>query len=417
VDCESGSSIAISNNIFAGNLGGGFFEESEGATVILSQNTFTGNGGEEGGAAAIYVGSEVNLTENTFNTNMGGVHLAGNTTDSLTGNTFLGNEVYGGVTLQDQGGEFQVWFTAYVTITGNLFTGNSAPGSDVDGNLGSDPGGALYVDVGYATVTVQANKFEQNTGSSDGGAVYMSAPAITFSDNLVVGNAQTNSSSNGGGIWVDASSNLFFVNNTITANTSAGGGGGVAFQVDDLVAVLNVFNNIIWGNSGAPGADVWSAGTGEERIFSNNDANGIFGIWDVFTNNLDIDPQFVDSTNGNYHLVSGSPCINAGTTNAPSLPATDLDGNPRFVGGNVDMGCYEFNSAPIFASLQPSPTNGVLIQWPSVAGVNYAVQKSTNLTQGFFDVTSSLSTTPPLNTYTDVPAPGTPAAFYRIRSW
>jgi len=416
VDCESGSNISISNNIFTGNLGGGFFEESDGATVSLSHNSFNANGGEEGGAAAIYNGSEVNLTENTFNTNMGGVHLAGNTTESLTGNAFLSNEVYGGVTLQDQAGEFQEWFTTDVTIAGNLFVGNSAPGSDANGNLGSDPGGALYVDVGYATVTVQANKFEQNAGSSDGGAVYISAPTITFSDNLVAGNLQTNASSTGGGVWVDASSQLSFINNTITSNTSAGGGGGVAFQIEDG-EVLNVFNNIIWGNSGEPGADVWSGGSGEERIFSNNDANDIFGVWDVFTNNLDIDPQFVDSTNGNYHLVSGSPCIGAGTTNAPSLPLTDLDGNPRIVGGNVDMGCYEFNSAPIFASLQPSQTNGVVIQWPTVAGVNYAIQKSTNLSQGFFDLNASLPTTAPVNSYTDVPAPGTPAAFYRIRSW
>ena len=186
----------------------------------------------------------------------------------------------------------------------------------------------------------------------NGGAVYVSAAAVTFSDNLVAGNTQTDGSSTGGGVWVNASTNLVFLNNTITANISAGGGGGVAFEVSNLVAVLNVFNNIIWGNSGGPGADVWIAGSGQETLFAYNDADGFFGIWDLFENNLDVDPQFVDPANGNYHLQGGSPCVSVGATNAPSLPSTDLDGKPRVVGGMVDLGCYEFGS--VIVSLSPS---------------------------------------------------------------
>jgi predicted outer membrane repeat protein len=229
-----------------------------------------------------------------------------------------------------------------LAITGNDFVGNSASSDATAVSAGAvSSGGAVYVNLAAATVTIQANTFELNTANGDGGALYVSAPSVTISDNLVTGNKQTSSSSTGGGVWVDASSELFFINNTITANTSAGGGGGVAFQVDNLGAVLNVFNNIIWGNSGNPGADVWLAGTGEERIFSYNDDNSIFGVWDLFENNLDINPQFVAPANGNYQLQSGSPCINAGTNGAPSLPLTDLDGNPRIVGGTIDLGCFE----------------------------------------------------------------------------
>ena len=62
--------------------------------------------------------------------------------------------------------------------------------------------------------------------------------------------------------------------------------------------------------------------------------------------NLDnVDPLFVG--NDNYHLKLSSPCINTGDNSAPSLPATDKDGNPRISGGTVDMGAYEYNpSAP-----------------------------------------------------------------------
>jgi predicted outer membrane repeat protein len=347
------------------------------ATIsVVTQNTFNGNGC----GAAIWDNASVTLTGNTFTSNIGsypstapgGVAVFNNASVTVSGNTFIGNlSVAGGGGISSVNGLGWGDLLTNLTIMGNDFVGNSATN-----------GGAIYVDVSSnETVTVERNTFEQNAASGDGGAVYVSATTIIFSDNLVEGNTQTGSSSTGGGVWVDASSNLFFINNTITSNTSAGGGGGAAFRVEDG-EVLNVFNNIIWGNSGAPGADVWSAGTGEERIFSNNDANDLFGIWDVFTNNLDIDPQFVDSTNGNYHLVSGSPCIAAGATNAPSLPTTDLDGNPRIVAGNVDMGCYEFNSAPIILPEFQSVTltNSTLsLIWSTEVGATYQVQYTSDL--------------------------------------
>jgi hypothetical protein len=49
--------------------------------------------------------------------------------------------------------------------------------------------------------------------------------------------------------------------------------------------------------------------------------------------------------NGDYQIQGASPCKGAGTTNAPALPATDFDGNPRILNGTVDMGCYEFTTA------------------------------------------------------------------------
>jgi len=59
--------------------------------------------------------------------------------------------------------------------------------------------------------------------------------------------------------------------------------------------------------------------------------------------NLDaVDPLFVDPDNGDLRLKPGSPMIDAGNPNTPSLPATDLDGNPRVIGGIVDIGAYEY---------------------------------------------------------------------------
>ncbi len=275
------NSITISNNNFTGN-GDILYLDGPTPTASITQNTFSGNGtgavfSGNGTGAIIYNQYAVTLTGNTFTTNIcayGTVFLGSDMNVALSGNSFIGNlsnSDGGGVEITDSEGGLLT--TTNVTITGNTFIGNTTL---TPGYTPSLSGGAIYVDLSAATVTVQANTFTQNTAIQAGGALYVSAPTVTIADNLLAGNTQTSESSTGGGVWVDASSELFFINNTVTGNTSAGGGGGVTFQVGGHMEVLNVFNNIIWGNSGSPGADVWLAGTGQERIFSYNDADGFF---------------------------------------------------------------------------------------------------------------------------------------------
>jgi hypothetical protein len=386
---DDASIMTLSNNTFTGNSGGGFRLFSPYAlTATLSDNIFNGNRGR---------GAEV------------GAH--GDLTATVCGNIFTGNlartSINGGGSEEGGGLACGSDLGGNVTISNNTFTANSTTGG------GPDLGGGAVCS-GLTTATLSANTFNANSAAT-GAGLYVTGQTIILQDNLVVNNSQTSPSSQGGGLWVDATSNLFMINNTVSGNTAAGSGGGAAFEVAGVVELLNVYNNIIWGNTAAGnGADVWLAGTGAKRVFSYNDAHGLFGVWDIFQNNPDTDPQFVDPAHGDYHLKSGSPCINAGTNGAPSLPETDLDGNPRIARGTVDLGCYEFGAVPLVVALARSTSGGLMLQWPSSPGATYTVEKSSDLKQGFHALISALPATPPVNTYSDVFDSGTTSAFYRI---
>ena len=58
--------------------------------------------------------------------------------------------------------------------------------------------------------------------------------------------------------------------------------------------------------------------------------------------NIDIDPQFTDPENGDYTLLEGSPCIDAGTAD---LDGDGVDDITDFIGLAPDMGAYEFGES------------------------------------------------------------------------
>jgi hypothetical protein len=63
---------------------------------------------------------------------------------------------------------------------------------------------------------------------------------------------------------------------------------------------------------------------------------------------LNVDPGFVNASAGDYRLAAGSPLIDAGDPAGPTVgeSLTDLAGDPRVVGGRLDIGAYEFQPPP-----------------------------------------------------------------------
>ena len=178
--------------------------------------------------------------------------------------------------------------------------------------------------------------------------------------------------------------------------------------------------------------------------------------------NITNQPVFIDPSTGNYRLQTNSPCINTGK-NSYVTNKVDLDGRSRIVGGTVDMGAYEFqgpgigefvawlqqydlptdgsvdyadldgtgfdvdqdwiaglnptNPASVLALLPPAQTNnasGITVTWQSVSGINYFLQRTTNLPTPFSTIQTNITGQSNTTSYLDTSATNNVPYFYRV---
>ena len=303
------------------------------------------------------------------------------------------------------------------------------------GHLGG--GAALQ---GDGTIVMRNCRITKNKSALHGGGVFMYHSG-TMENCLVAENAATNSA---GGIWVDGGSLGVYINNcTITGNSAPDNGG-----LDYIASGATVINSIVWGNTNGN----WHGGSYAYCATTPLPSG---------TGNLSDDPLFADAE---FHLSAGSPAINAGN-NGDVFTATDLDNNPRIVGGVVDMGSYERQDAGIDAdddgisdlwelnqfggrhfarpdtvcsngvntllqayiiglnpndpqarfetsSFYPSTQNGNILQWPCVSGRVYSVYFSTNLMSGFQPLATNIQWT--AGCFTDSVHNADSQIFYKI---
>lgn len=351
------SDLTCTGNTITHNGGRGVYQYYSGRAVTISGNTVTHNG-----AGGLWLSSGGPFIDNVVTDNTGGypgVRVYGSTTmrnNTITDNN-SGSHTGAGVYL-DYSGATHVITTN--TITGNRTTGSAGgvymnaanvtfTDNEVSDNSASGQGGAIYDLSTTGTAVYRRNTIMGNSSGSYGGGLRCRRDNLTLVNNLF---AENGAGGQGGGLWLEISGTLNMVNNTVTDNSSSGGG-GVRLKIVGTDEQINLYNNIIWGNTASgDGDDINLSGFGASKNLYHCDVHGLYGLWDFAVSNIDVAPLFVNALEDDYHLRSGSSCEDLGAAGAPLLPEIDLDWESRNTNA-VDLGSFELaNTGP-----HPADTN------------------------------------------------------------
>ncbi|MHC4647975.1 MAG: BACON domain-containing protein, partial [Planctomycetota bacterium] len=315
---EDGNSVLEGFTITNGYAyyGGGIYCEQSSPTIvncILSENVAE-KGGYGCGGGLYCIDSNMALVNCTFRDNTaeedgGGMESVDWSRPTLTNCRFYGNVVSG--PHYASGGGMHCCSRTRPVITNCIFSGNSACGRN-----------------------------------ARGGGLYSILNNIEVTNCIFTGN---HADYEGGGMLSGYECNATITNCTFSGN-SAGSGGGLFNYGNSDTALINC---ILWGNSDSGGMDE-SAQIFDDDIYVIKYCC-IQGWTRGGEGNIDVDPCFVEPgywdgdtwIDGDYHLLSGSACIDAGNSYyCMRLPCTDCHGYVRLVGERIDMGCYEFGSSP-----------------------------------------------------------------------
>ena len=378
------SSPTLTNCTFSGNQatapgdgdgqGGGMYNYISSPT--LNGCTFTSNSADNyGGGMYNRSSSSPELTGCDFNINTA-EYGGGMLNDSAVAMTLTGCDFVGNIATYSGGGMYNANDPALsLTLTGCTFSTNQAT---VDGggmyNYSSVPdlssctfydnsandGGGLYNSNG-SSPTLTGCTFSSNQATGSGGGMYNIDSSNTDSYNCTF---YDTSALYGGGVCNNDSTPTL-LNCTLYGNTATWEGGGIAnYSADPTVT-----NCIISGNTANDGGGIYANDSSSPVIDYNdvlsNTGGNYYGC-SAGAHDIATDPLFVNAGAGNFHLTAGSPCIDVGDNSAPSLPATDFEGDTRILDGigdavvTVDMGVDEY--------VLPTPTEvWVDINWLGTA--------------------------------------------------
>mgnify|MGYP001553392329 CR=1 FL=1 len=283
--------VSVTDNSFTDNLAGGFYyddDSTDGMSVTLSGNTFTGNTSNvSGGGAYINTAadnSSVTVSDNTFDNNTSGVSGGGisasSTLDSspilLNGNSFSGN------TATSYGGGAYI-FTTGTDSGATLGDGDSGHGNTFTDNTADLGAGGFYLDTDGDTspVDVEGNTVgtagHGNTasGGADGGGELFAGFGLTLSDNTFTDNT-SDSSAGGMGVTIDHPGNTndhSIDHNTFAGNSSDGSGGGLWVDANfggNLKLDANKFTDNSASSGFGGGAQIVHASSGSQIIMTDN---------------------------------------------------------------------------------------------------------------------------------------------------
>lgn len=269
-------------------------------------------------------------------------------------------------------------------------------------------GGGAMIDAGNGTVTVERNRFLDNTSTAQlarGGGLWLKTQGeAIIRNNVFSGNRLTGTNvTGGGGLYVvgvfSTPGTINILHNYIGSNVSDEMGGGLELNVDAGSGALNIYNNIIRGNTanqgGNDGDDIVVNPGSSALVLNNNDLGDNADTTVALSEDLVVTNAYTAAGNiqaevvldESYDLPAASACVDAGDASAPGIPSTDQESDPRTVGVAPDIGPDEVNVtshyvttvAALSNALTESATNGTA-DLISVAAGTY------NLSQGGYDI-------------------------------
>ncbi len=392
-----------------------------------------------GGGADSSTLQDCTLTRNSALRGGGGVFWSTVTNCILSGNSAVaGGGAYSG-TLVDciLNGNRATGTNTYPQEGGGGAYGSSLWNCTIASNSASAYGGGVLhatgLDYDGAPSTVSGCLMMGNVAYQGGAAA-----SCVLNNCAVIGNRATNS---GGGVYSGSLHNC-----TVAANSAAVNGGASG---------CSAINSILYFNEAATNPNYGRSEFGSTLSYCCTTPKPASGA-----GNITNAPQFVDFAGGDLRLQSNSPCINAGLNSGAPGPM-DLDCNPRIVSGTIDMGAYEYQgqgSLISYAWLQQYefPTDGsadfadadsdgmnnweewrcgtdptnvasvlrmlsaagagtdITVTWQSVAGINYFLERSTNLNSPFALLETNLPGQGTATTFSDSNAAVIAPLFYRV---
>jgi hypothetical protein len=370
----TGANLIIQDSHIVDNVagcGGGVYATN--GDISFYNNVFSSNTGSERGGGLYLTGGDTYLEANTITSNTteffgGGLYLSGGDGAVLNNNTFALNRanIFGGGLYLS---------SASATLNGNVIVTNTS----------YSHGGGLYVGGYQEPVWITGNSVISNTATWAGGGLALLSYGITLTANTV----SLNQADTGGGVWISGS-DAMLKSNDIRSN-KANKGGGLYLDVSDGTLI----NNIVADNQAADGSGlyIWDS---EPRLLHNtiaraleSDSSGIYvaqfsvvtltntillshsigitvtvdstatlagtlwgndidwgGAGDIYTGTVNLwgDPDFVEPNSGNYHIGPGSAARDMGIDAGVDR---DIDGDPRPLGFQYDIGADEMSSTLI----------------------------------------------------------------------
>ncbi len=179
-----------------------------------------------------------------------------------------------------------------------------------------------------------------NNTTQSGGGMYLCYPSVSLSNLLIYGNT---ANYNGGGIYVEQSGFSIMRNVTVWGNSAGYNGGGLLTYYTQPKIVNSIFSN------NEPNAISCYSTSGELSLAYSDIDGGVSEI-EVYQGEMNLlagliydAPQFVDAESGDFRLLAGSPCIDAGAAYLEYEGEVLVDmQEDEYWGLAPDMGTYEY---------------------------------------------------------------------------